>query len=355
MASRWSVEEVWEWYDARPWIVGCNFVPSTCINTVEIWQEYNSEEVFRVMDRELALAADIGLNSVRMLLPFFVWKYQTDGFKKRLDRFLDLVARRGITMMPILFDDCGCLPKRYFREPRFGKQPDPVPGAHQGGRAPDIRPGEHRWHYSDDKENWPILERYVKDIVGTFAQDERILIWDIWNEPGNSGRGSSSKEAMTAAFGWAREVDPIQPLTAAPWDFYGDYFERHEPGTLTEIETCAVELSDVFSFHYYGNLENTKLLIRAFRRFERPMLNTEWLHRPFQNFVETHLPLFKEEGIGCYHWGLVNGKTQTHEPWDWIRDMDLDFSLWQHDIFRNDYTPYREEEMAVFRQLARGE
>lgn len=352
MGTRWTQAQAWAWYDSRPWIVGCNFVPSTCINVEEIWQEFQFEDVIRVVDRELAIAAETGLNSVRMLLPFFVWKYQGEGFKKRIDRFLTLANRRGITLMPILFDDCGCRPKRFFREPRFGKQPDPVPGVHGGVRSTELpEPGEPNWHLCDDLENWPLLERYVRDIVRTFASDERIIAWDIWNEPGNSGRGNASAAAMEAAFSWAREEHPVQPLTAGPWEFYGKYFHTRAPGELSPIESKAVELSDVVSFHYYGDLDHTMQLVNAFKRYGRPVLITEWLHRPFRSLVETHLPFFKKERIGCYHWGLVNGKTQTHEPWDWIRGMNLDFSLWQHDIYKGDGTPYREEEIRIFRQL----
>ncbi|MCK9221241.1 MAG: hypothetical protein M0Q40_01230 [Limnochordia bacterium] len=351
MTEKWSREKAWDWYQSRPWIVGCNFIPSTCINVVEIWQEYNFDEVIRVIERELAIAAATGINSVRMVLPFFVWKYQRDGFKTRMEQFLVLAHRQNISMLPVFFDDCGCGPKESFREPRFGPQPAPWPGSHGGGRPASREVQGAPWHLFDDQANWGVLEDFVKDMVGTFGQDERILAWDIWNEPGNSGRRSASKEAMEAVFGWAREMRPIQPLTAGPWEFYGDYFQQHQPGYLSEIEERAVELSDIFSFHFYGDLVHTKLLIDAFRVYDRPMLITEWLHRPFGNLVETHLPLFGKERIGCFHWGLVNGKTQTHEPWDWIRGMDLDFSLWQHDLYLGDGTPYRVEEIHLFQQL----
>ena len=45
------------------------------------------------------------------------------------------------------------------------------------------------------------------------------------------------------------------------------------------------------------------------------MINTEWLNRGRGSLVETCLPVFAREKVGCMHWGLVNGKTQTDLPW----------------------------------------
>ncbi|MEK0316788.1 sialidase family protein [Cohnella sp. 56] len=355
----WSTDKAWNWYQKQGWIVGCNYVPGNCINTTEIWQAYNHDKVRTVIEKELALAAYTGINSIRMLLPYEVWQHQHDGFMSRFDAFLDLIEAYGITLMPIFFDDCGRGPVEFASggQPRFGKQPDPVPG-HHGGYPPRqvVHSVNPTYHMADNRDNWPEMERFVRELVGKYRQDTRILAWDIWNEPGNSGSGgygnvNKSLEAMEAAFAWAREMDPVQPLTAAPWDFYHDYFERCSPGELTPIELRAVELSDVVSFHYYGPLARSEQLIEAFKAHGRPLFMTEWLHRPFNNEVKEHLPLFKREGIACYHWGLVNGKTQTHEPWDWIMDMDLDFSAWQHDLYKPDGSPYRHAEIELFRSL----
>ena len=177
----------------------------------------------------------------------------------------------------------------------------------------------------DEKENWPMLEEYVRDIITTFANDERMLIWDIWNEPGNSNRNSMSMEFMIRVFEIARTIDPIQPLTAGPWEF-GDGYTRpyHGVAGLSEIEKKALELSDIISYHYYGNKENSMRLIQE----------------------------LKQEGVGCFNWGLVAGKTQTYEPWDAIRNIPgIDLNRWQHDLFYEDLTPYQEEEIEIFKQL----
>lgn len=353
MEQRWSKEKANAWRDSRDWIVGCNFIPSRCINHIEIWQEFEFDDVMKTVERELDLAASIGINSIRMVLPFAVWKYQHDGFLKRMDTFLDTAHKRGISLMPVLFDDC-CGPKPKIKEPHFGKQPDPVPGYH-GGFAVTPFDGSDRvgYHLCDDEENVPDLEAYVRDLVSRFGRDERIVVWDIWNEPGNSNRHERSLQMMVNAFAIARAENPMQPLTAGPWNFGDGYTgPYHGVAGLSKIEKLAMDLSDVISYHFYGNKEHSIRVAEELKREGRPLLITEWLHRPFANHVADLLPYFKQERIGCYHWGLVAGKTQTYEPWESIRKVPgIDLTLWQHDLFHADLTPYDEKEIELFRSL----
>jgi hypothetical protein len=358
MKKQWNEKQTWDWYERQPWIVGCNYVPSCSINTIETWQEEGFDTVFRVMEQELALAASIGMNSVRMALPWSVWLEQRDGFFERFNRFLNLLEKYAMTLMPVLFDDCGRGPVEFYSQKAvFGKQPTPVPGAH-GGFAPRpyIDSANSTYSMVDDSTNWPVMEKFVKEIVGRYGQDARILAWDIWNEPGNSGsdgKGGVDKsiKPLKMVFDWVRDVMPAQPLTAGIWDYYIDRMENGRFKKPTAIEETALNLSDVISFHYYGNRANTQKIIESLKLWNRPLFITEWLHRPFGNTVAEMLPMYKNEHIGCYNWGLVNGKSQNHEPWDWIKTWDLDFSQWQHDLFYSDMSPYNETEVELFKTL----
>lgn len=350
--QKWSCEKANKWYKEKGRVTGFNFIPSDCISGIEIWQEYEFDRKLETIDRELGLAASIGMKSIRMVMPYQVWLLQHDGFMDRMERFLQIAASHHITLMPVLFDDC-CIPKSMWSpEVRFGKQPMPTPGFHGGfPTTPFDGKEEAGYILGDEKENWPDIERYVKDLVGTFRNDERILMWDIWNEPGNSRRGSKSLELMQKAFEWAREMDPMQPLTAGAWSFPDGYLNFGDIGQIQEIEIKALELSDVISFHYYGSFDNTQRVVELLKKYERPLFITEWLHRIFHNYVQELLPYYIAENISCYNWGLVVGKTQTNEPWEQIKHIEgLDCSCWQHDLFYTDWTPYDEQEIEVFKK-----
>jgi len=167
--SRWDEDRAERWYADQPWLVGCNFTPSTAINQLEMWQAETFDP--ETIDRELGWAAKLGFNSMRVFLHDLVWEADADAFKDRIDRFLAIAAGHGISTMLVLFDDC-------WFPPRAGAQPSPVPGVHNPGWAQS--PG-HR--VVKDREQWGRLEAYVRDIVGAFAEDERVCVWDLYNEP----------------------------------------------------------------------------------------------------------------------------------------------------------------------------
>ena len=67
---------------------------------------------------------------------------------------------------------------------------------------------------------------------------------------------------------------------------------------------------------------------------------------------ETHLPIFKEEKVGCYNWGFVSGKTQTIYPWDTPKGTP-EPKVWFHDVLRADGTPFDAKEVALIKKLTK--
>jgi hypothetical protein len=328
-ANRWSPERAWTWYHAQPWIVGFNYVPSTAANTTEFW----SAETFdpKTIDRELGWGAGLGFNSCRVFVQYLVWKHDPAGLKKRLSQFLSLASKHGLTTTLVLFDDCafGDPPQT---EPYLGKQRDPIPGMILPSWTPS--PGLKA---VTDKTVWPDLEKYIKDIVGSFGQDPRVLVWDLYNEPGNSGMGNRTLPLVEATFAWARAAKPSQPLTMAPW------------GAPAEISRRQLELSDVVSFHVYCDYEGLRGQIGNYKQHLRPVIFTEWMARLQGSRWETDLPLFKQEAVGCYSWGLVNGRTQCQFAWYHKRGTP-EPKVWFHDLFHGDGRPYDPEEHQVIRK-----
>lgn len=335
----WSVEQAQTWYGNQPFLIGCNFTPSSASNQIEFWRASSFDPA--TIDRELGWAAGIGMNTTRTYLHDALWKDDAAGFKERLHRYLDIAARHGIGTMFCIFDDC------WHEDIDVNANYDPVPGVHNS-----------RWLQSpghaivDDPERWPALEDYVKDILTTFAHDERVIIWDLYNEPGNGqvsldGTTSRPRAELTlpllqATFEWARQVNPSQPLTAAVWSHGHEAFGSINRFLLTE--------SDVTTFHSYGDVAMLRQCIADCRQGERPLICTEWLARGKGSLFQTHMPVFAEENIGCYNWGLVGGRTQTYQPWG-SKEGDPEATPWHHEVLRADGTPYDEAEIAAIRAV----
>jgi hypothetical protein len=322
---RWTAENAEAWYRSQPWLVGCNFIPSTAINQLEMWQAATFDP--DTIGRELGWAAGIGMNAVRVYLHDLVWQADAQGFKRRIDQYLALAAGRGIRTLFVLFDDC------WNTEPKLGQQPEPIPGVHNSGWMQS--PGSK---IVTDPGGWARLERYVKDVLAAFAADERILMWDLYNEPGNNGLGDRSLALLQAAFGWARAVRPQQPLTAGVW------FDNQP---ITDFQ---VEASDVITFHNYNDASSLSEQIRRLKALGRPVICTEYMARTRGSRFVTHLPIFKQEQVGCFNWGLVSGKTQTIYPWG-SPPGGPEPELWFHDIFHKDGTPYDSAEVELIKKL----
>ncbi len=346
----WSKERANEWYNARPWIRGCNFMGSDCANRIDQWQEEGFEERLAVADTELALVAETGFNSIRIIPEFFVWKHQHDGFMDRFEQYVATAAKHGITCMVVFGNDCMPPKEEALRRLHLGKQN--VDWGYHGGRkvsqhGAQVGPG---YHLLDEPELAQEHYEWVREIVTKYKDDERIIMWDVFNEPGNSNRGNLSLPHLKEFFRIIREIDPIQPATSGIWN------TSNGLGGISEIERFALENSDIITFHNYGSyIENVKL-IKELKAFGRPLINTEWLARCLDNNVQEIFPLFYLENIGCYNWGFVAGKYQTYEPWNSVWEqyaenpqMKWDFTKWFHDLYRPNLRPYDPKEIELIK------
>lgn len=326
--KRWSRDRANEWYDNQPWLVGVNFLPSTAINQLEMWQEESFDP--ETIDRELGWAADFGVNTVRVYLHDLAWEADPEGFLDRMDQFLSIAASHGIRPNFVFFDDC------WNPTAKMGPQPDPKPGVHNSGWVQSPVAAE-----KDNPQNWDRLEEYVTSVVSHFSDDDRVLYWDVYNEPGNNGREEKSLPLLKKAFLWVRSAEPSQPVTAGLWN-WSSGFE-----TLNAYQMAH---SDIITFHEYHDLDEMERSIHAMQVMGRPVICTEWMARTLNSRVETHLPLLKKENVGAISWGLVSGKSNTIYPWG-SEEGSTEPDLWFHDLLRQDGTPYKPEEIAVFKKL----
>ena len=327
MTARWSEKRAWGWYRGQPWIVGCNFTPSTAGNQIEMWQRESFD--IETIRRELGWAGDLGFNTARVYLHDLVWGADPDGLKERMDLFLDSATRVGIRPVFVIFDDC------WNKEFSLSKQPEPRPGVHNSVWVQS--PGSR---VVTDPTGWGQLEEYVKDILDSFGSDERILMWDLYNEPGNNKLEEASLGLVKSVFSWAREAGPSQPLSVGVW---------FDNAALNEYQLGA---SDVITFHNYNDAANLEAQIKHLSGYGRPLICTEYIARTRGSRFETHLPLFKREGVGCINWGFVNGRTQTIYPWG-SPEGSPEPKPWFHDLLRGDGTPFNVGETSFIRDIIR--
>src|SRR6267378_1528933 len=243
-SPRWPEQKANAWYAQQPWLVGSNYTPKSAINQLEMWQEatFNSEEI----DQELTWAEALGMNTMRVFLHDLLWQQDAAAFQKRIDRFLTIASRHHIRPMFVLFDSC------WDPLPHLGPQHPPIPGVHNSGWVQS--PGAAALA---DPSQYPRLKVYVQGVVRAFARDDRILAWDVWNEPGSDNAGSYPKEELAAkdkiarvtallpqVFAWAREANPMQPLTSGVWAVD----TSPDGADLGELQQIQLRESDIVTF-----------------------------------------------------------------------------------------------------------
>ncbi len=327
VSTRWNDEQAKAWSEKTGWLRGSNFNPSTAINQLETWQAESFDTA--TINRELGWAAEIGMNAMRVYLHHVAWEVDKEGFKGRMNTYLDIASKHGIKTIFVFFDDCW--------NPTYeaGKQPDPKPGIHNSGWVRD--PGDLLF---SDTTLVKTLEAYVKDVLTTFKDDKRITIWDLYNESGNSKYGNKSLPLLKKVFQWGWEVRPSQPMSAGVWRL-----------ALSDLNKFQVENSDIITYHNYESPEKHQVAIDTLKRYNRPLVCTEYMARRNNSLFTNIMPILKEQNIGAINWGLVSGKSNTKYAWSEPIPDGSEPPLWFHEIFHPDGTPYKQEEVDVIKKL----
>ena len=374
--NRWSEKRIWDWYDNLPWLVGTNFITSSSINQLEFWQEKTFD--VSLIEKELKFSASIGMNTHRVFLHDLLWQQDSIGFLERINKFLEISERNEIKTLFVFFDDV------WHPLPKLGKQPKAIPNVHNSGWVQS--PGARILY---DTLNHDKLESYIKGVVSKFANDSRIIGWDLYNEPGQKGIASHniSKEKTIELYRkigleitednysnydlnridpkdkkqvytlsllkktvkWVREINPSQPITIGiyEWDVKWD-----DKNNLSELNKYILNNSDIISFHSYGSKNEVLRRVNELENYNRPLLCTEYIAREYQNTFENILPIFNDNKIGAYNWGLVSGKTNTIYPWkSWDSTYTRPPKKWHHDIFYRDGNPYSSDEIEFIKSL----
>ncbi|MTB50926.1 1,4-beta-xylanase [Lewinella sp. W8] len=346
--GRWSPDRIAQYVSERPWVVGANYNNRGAINQLEMWQATSFDTA--QINEELGWAASIGMNSMRVYLHNLLWEQDSLGFLDRMETYLTIADRHGISTTFVLFDSV------WNPESSTGPQPAPIPHTHNSGwvQSPPER------QLTLDQEHFPTFRTYVQGVLNHFREDERIYAWDLYNEPDNHNFGKFAEEQVSdkeqrvfpllrASYEWARKVAPSQPLTTGVW--FGDLF--HGDGSLNTFNTFQLNNSDVISYHFYGSGEAHADFLPRIEEYQRPLLCTEYMARTNGSTFANTLPLLAERNIGAYNWGLVSGKSQTIYPWvSWDSTFVAEPHRWFHDVFHPDGTPYDPAEATLISALS---
>lgn len=340
----WTQDRANAWAQKTPWLAGCNYIPSSAINQLEMWQADTFDPA--TIDRELGWAEGLGFSSMRVFLHDLAWKQDPKGFLKRVDQFLSIADRHGIGIMFVLFDGV------WDPFPKAGKQRAPRPHVHNSGWVQG--PGAE---ILSDPARQDTLKPYVQAVMGRFKNDRRVHVWDLFNEPDNpvpqyadvelKNKKEVALQLLRKTVQWAREMNPTQPITSGVW--IGNWAD---PATLSAMEKFQLEESDVISFHSYGPIENISKCVENLRRYNRPILCTEYMARPQGSTFDPVLGYLRSQKVAAYNWGFVDGKSQTIYPWDsWRKQYTAEPVPWFHDILRTDGTPYDGKEVDYIRSV----
>ncbi len=343
----WSSQQADAWYARQGWLVGANYLPWNAINELEMWQAETFDTA--TIAKEFKWAASIGMNTMRIFLHDLAYKEDPKGFINRIEIFLKIAKRYNIKPLLVLFDSC------WDPFPHTGKQHEPAPFLHNSGWVQS--PGADALK---DTTQYPRLRKYVTDIISHFAKDQRVLGWDVWNEPDNTNNSSYNRfepynkielvqALLQQVFVWARAANSSQPITAAVW--VGDWSSDDK---LRPIEKLMLEQSDIISFHNYDKGEEFEKRIIWLQRYKRPIICTEYMSRGNGSTFQGSLPVAKKYNVAAINWGFVNGKSQTIFPWDsWSKKYTGEPDLWFHDIFSKDGSPYKQEEVDLIKELTK--
>lgn len=343
-ADRWVPEAANRWYQAQGWVVGSNYLPATAINQLEMFQPatFNPQRIAT----ELGWARMSGLNSVRVFLHDQLWAQDRAGFQNRLAQFVNIAAANRIKPLFVFFDSC------WDPLPKAGPQRAPLPGVHNSGWAQS--PGAERL---GDPGYTRVLYDYVTAVITQFRNDDRVLAWDLWNEPDNpakvyrkverTDKTELVAELLPQVFSWARAANPRQPLTSAVWQ--GEWSDPQQRSAIADIQ---LQNSDVITFHSYAKPDGFSARIDELAGWGRPVLCTEYMARPEGSTISGILPVAKRRNVGVFNWGLVAGKSQTYYPWDsWDHPYPEIPKLWFHDLLRPNGRPFQDAEIRTIQAL----
>lgn len=262
-------------YSDYGWLRGLGMVPSWASRIEDAWWFYDGTR----LREEVALARQIHVNCIRLWIEFTAW--QRDP-RKVTANFMDAVAgiaENGMKVMPCLFNR--------WHDSKYD---------YGGTYVENLKPG------------WRQPHEYVKALVTPLAADDRILAWDLCNEP---QAGSLADEPSRREFQWLSEISATvracgvrQPILVGTVAGEG-HIRLYAP------------LSDVLCAHPYthtaGELSKQVALFQRLRsELGKPLLVNETMPGGLDDLKRAQVVKFYHQqlsttGFGWMGWVLREG------------------------------------------------
>jgi len=315
-------------------LIGSNYTPAYAVNQVQFWHDFRPD----VVDAELAAARKyFGISTLRVYLHDINFREEKAVLMANLATFLAICKRHGIRPGFVFFDGCHRHEGIYLDRPT-----EPVSGFHNGcwAQSPQAR--------DIDKDDLDTFKAYVQEIIRAHRTDERVLFWEIHNEP---PPGDEYRDRLKrAGYAWAKELTPTQPVlncekSKRGWadcevtDIVDAHVYSHAHGPLRQLSADNPEKGTVFT-------EAGARWKGSRRNFGGPIDMIYWLSQRRREGKSTPgMYLCWELMVGnsnCrWHWVDKPGAPEPEMPWCGL--------LWP------DCTPVSLAEAAAIRRYTTGE
>ncbi len=258
------------------WLRGFNLVPSWGATIEQAWLQYDPKG-FR---QELLAAKLFHANTIRLWIDFDAWMIDPEQISTAFADAVTAIGQAGMKVMP-------CLANRWHdRQYDYG-------GTYLEQLSGDFAP----------------RAQYLRELTGPYREDERILLWDLCNEPAATDPASEVAALELTWLGHCanvlRENGVRQPLTVG----------THMAGDNIEI---FADLCDVLCCHPYGRTppELTQMLERTAaiaRNHGKPMLINEAIPGALDDLrraecARWNIELMEDFGFGWMGWALTEGR-----------------------------------------------
>jgi len=280
-------------------IHGADYVPSYAKTSVQYWSDFRPA----VFEKEMSYGQELGFNSVRIWLQYWSYEHDPSGFLNHVDEFLTIASKHGIRPMLVIFDSC------------FGISPS-AESAEQWVASPGPD------HMGEDF--YPAGDRYVRTLMERFGKDQRVLMWDVMNEPestwlvGAPGGKKLVYDFVRHYIRYTHSFNPIQPVTMGAND-------THNDEVVNDVDVLSLHSYQLTPEQFRKDIEKTR---GDAARVHKPFIITECAAPGWGMDYDWTMKVLREEKIGYYVWQLMVGSDQFREvgglvyPDGRVRDPD---------------------------------